>query len=242
LKVLIIDDDPEMLDALAVGFRFRWPTGTILTATSGERGLELFREQRPDLVVTDLTMPGTDGFQVVREIRRMAADVPLVLVTGRSDDVDQQHGFVLGADDYVVKPFSVLTLLARINALLRRAGRQETSGPQTLVAGDLRIDPTNRQVTLAGNLVPLTPREYSLLHYLVRNPGRLLSHSELLETIWGSSWGATARDLKSLVSRLRAKIGDDPQRPSYIFTERGLGYRFVRANYAGQNAADEVVR
>ena len=172
-------------------------------------------------------MPRKNGFEVLQEIRRVS-DVPVIMLTARGEEIDQVRGLELGADDYVVKPFSHLALLARIKAVLRRA---ELPPPaQALpdfVAGDLAINFQNQQVTVGGEPVKLTPVEYKLLYHLVRNAGRLMPHQALLDRVWGADYGATEHYLKVFISRLRAKL-ERPGRARYIETERGLGYRFVR--------------
>ncbi len=227
MKILIVDDDQHILDALTVGFQLQWQDATVIPARDGEEGLRYFYEHDPDVVVLDVAMPGKNGFEVLQEIRRVS-DVPVIMLTARGEEMDQVRGLELGADDYVVKPFSHLALLARIKAVLRRA---ELPPPARalpdFVAGDLAINFQNHQVTLRGEPVKLTPVEYKLLYHLVRNAGRLMPHEALLDRVWGADYGATTDYLKVFISRLRAKI-EPKDGPRYIETERGLGYRFVR--------------
>ncbi len=236
MKILMVDDDKPILDALTVGFQLQWQDATVLTACDGEAGLRAFYEHTPDVVVLDVVMPGKTGFEVLQEIRR-TSDVPVILLTARGEELDQVRGLELGADDYVVKPVRHLALLARIKAVLRRA---ELPPPvQALpdfVAGELAINFQGHQVTLRGEPVKLTPVEYKLLYHLVRNAGRLLPHQALLDRVWGTDYGATPDYLKVFISRLRAKI-EPAGGVRYIENERGLGYRFVRpAGSAGQAA------
>jgi DNA-binding response OmpR family regulator len=234
MKILVIDDDPQILDAVTIGLQLQWQDCTVLTATDGERGLDCFYQHDPDVVLLDVAMPRKNGFEVLQEIRRVS-DVPVIMLTARGEETDQVRGLELGADDYVVKPFSHLALLARIKAVLRRAELpQPVRAQPDFVAGDLAINFQDHRVTLRGQPVKLTPIEYKLLYHLVRNAGRLMPHQALLDRVWGSDYGATTDHLKVYISRLRAKLEPDPNGPRYIETERGLGYRFVRPK---ENAA-----
>ena len=227
MKILVVDDDPCILDAIGVGFQLQWPEGVVIPAQSGDAGLRAFAEHDPDVVVLDVAMPGRSGFEVLKEIRQVS-DVPVIMLTARGEEMDQVRGLELGADDYIVKPFSHLVLLARIKAILRRA---ELPPPlhalPDFVAGDLTVNFQNQQVTVSGKPVRLTPVEYRLLYHLVRNAGRVMPHQALIDRVWGTDYAATTDHLKVFISRLRAKIEPDGG-AHYIETERGLGYRFVR--------------
>jgi two-component system KDP operon response regulator KdpE len=238
MKILVVDDDPQILDAVTVGLQLQWQDAEVLSATDGEQGLRVFYDQNPDVVVLDVTMPRKNGFEVLQDIRRVS-DVPVIMLTARGEDTDQVRGLETGADDYVTKPFSHLALLARIKAVLRRADMpQPANALPDFQAGDLAINFQNHQVTLRGEPVKVTPVEFKLLYHLVRNVGRLMPHEALLDRVWGAEYGATNDYLKVYVSRLRAKL-EAPGGPHYIETERGLGYRFVRpmegASHAGAN-------
>jgi DNA-binding response OmpR family regulator len=227
MKILVVDDDPHILDALTVGLQLQWQDATVLPAQNGEAGLNAFFEHEPDIVLLDVSMPYMSGFEVLQAIRRVS-DVPVIMLTARGEEVDQVRGLELGADDYVVKPFGHLALMARVKAVLRRAEMpQPVKAVPDLVAGDLAINFEAHEVTLRGEPVKLTPVEYKLLYHLARNAGRLMPHQALLDRVWGSDYGATPDYLKVFVSRLRAKLERDDG-PHYIETERGLGYRFVR--------------
>src|SRR5215216_1860771 len=185
MKILVVDDDPSILDAVSIGFQLQWQDCTVIPATDGESGLQKFYEHDPDVVVLDVTLPGKNGFEVLQEIRRIS-DVPVIMLTARGEEMAQVRGLEMGADDYVVKPFSHLALLARIKAVLRRA---ELPPPARalpdFVAGDLAVNFQNHDVTVGGQSVKLTPVEYKLLYHLVRNAGRLMPHAALLDRVWG---------------------------------------------------------
>jgi DNA-binding response OmpR family regulator len=238
MKILVADDDPHILDAVAVGFQFQWQDCEVLTATDGEAAVDAFFAHQPDVVVLDVNMPRKNGFEVLRDIRRVS-DAPVLMLTARGEEADQVRGLELGADDYVVKPFSHLALLARVRAVLRRA---ELPPPARALpdftAGDLAVDFQAQRVTVKGQPVKLTPVEYKLLYHLVRNAGRLLPHRLLLDRVWGADYAASPDHLKVFISRLRAKLGD----PSLIETERGVGYRFVRPPGAGAPPAAQAAR
>src|SRR5262252_9216886 len=227
MKILVVDDDPRLREALEVGLQLQWQDAQVLVANDGEAGLEQFFQEEPDVVLLDVSMPRMNGFDVLREIRRVS-DVPVIMLTARGEDVDQVRGLELGADDYVPKPFSHLALMARIKAVLRRAEMPPpVSSLPDFTAGDLAIHFQNEEVSVADQAIKLTPVEYKLLYHLVRNAGHLMPHQALLDRVWGSDYDAGPEYLKVFISRLRAKIRR-PGGPEYIETERGRGYRFVR--------------
>jgi len=227
MKLLVVDDDARICEALEVGLQLQWQDARVVTASNGEDGLERFCEEDPDVVLLDVNMPRMNGFEVLKAIR-LVSDTPVIMLSARGEDVDQVRGLELGADDYVAKPFSHLALMARIKSVLRRA---ELPPPVQALpdfqSGDLAIHFQNQEVTIAGEQVKLTPVEYRLLYHLVRNAGHLLPHQALLDRVWGGDYTAGPEYLKVFVSRLRAKLRR-PGGPEYIETERGRGYRFVR--------------
>ncbi len=227
MKILVVDDDQQILEALTVGFQLQWQDAVVLAAGDGDTALRAVTEHQPEVVLLDVTLPGQSGFEVLQAIRH-TSDVPVIMLTARGEEIDQVRGLELGADDYVVKPFSHLALLARIKAVLRRV---ELAPPAQalpdLVVGELAINFQHQQVTVGGQPVPLTPIEYRLLYHLVRHAGRVLPHQFLLDRVWGADCPATTDHLKVFISRLRAKI-ESKAGPHYIETVRGLGYRFVR--------------
>jgi two-component system KDP operon response regulator KdpE len=204
----------------------------VVTADDGEAGLHAFYDHAPDLVLLDVTMPRMSGFEVLREMR-CTSNVPIIMLTAMGAEADQVRGLELGADDYIVKPFSHLALLARINVVLRRVELSEPSRSlPDFLAGDLAINFQRQQVSLRGEPVSLTLIEYRLLYHLVRNAGRLMPHAALIDRVWGADHGATDDYLKVYVSRLRAKL-QAPGGAPWIETTRGLGYRFVRPRETG---------
>jgi two-component system, OmpR family, KDP operon response regulator KdpE len=227
MKLLVVEDEQRLLDALTVGFQFQWSDATVLTAHDGEEALDQFYGHDPNVVVLDLGLPGKSGFEVLQEIRRVS-DVPVIILTAAADETDHVRGLEMGADDYLVKPFSQLALMAHVRAVLRRAELPPLiSALPDFVAGELAINFESREVTVRGERVRLTPFEYRLLYHLVRNVGRVMPHQSLLDRVWGADGGATEHHLRVLVNRLRGKI-EPPGGPRYIETELSLGYRFAR--------------
>jgi DNA-binding response OmpR family regulator len=222
MKALVVDDDRVLGDVVA--FTLRREGFDIILAYDGATALERWEEHQPDLIVLDVNIPKIDGFTVCQRIREKTK-TPIILLTVRSEEEDIVHGLDLGADDYIVKPFSPRQLVARANAVLRRAGHT-TSSP-LLEIGDLRFDPHHRKVIVAGGeSVSLTPLENRLLEYLMLNAGHVLTTDAIIDHVWGPGGGD--RDmLRQLVRRLRGKIEPNPSDPSYINTIPGLGYGFV---------------
>jgi len=239
MKILQVDDDPYILDAVTVGFELQWPGCQIITSQTGDQGLQAFAEHNPDLVVLDVSLPRMNGFDVLRELRR-ASDVPVILLTSRGSEVDQVRGLELGADDYVIKPFSHLALLARVKAILRRAELPPMRELPDFVAGDLTVNFRHQRVTLRGELVKLTPVEYKLLYHLVRSVDRVVPHQVLLDRVWGAQHFTSPSYLKVFISRLRAKIEPEGG-PRYIENIRGLGYRLVRQPQKKVTGPDEDI-
>jgi two-component system KDP operon response regulator KdpE len=227
MKVLIVDDDPDVVEALTLAFDLLQPECAVFEICSGEAAVETFFRESPDLVVLDIMLPDMDGYQVLRRIRR-ASDVPVIMLTVKEEEMDKVRALGMGADDYVVKPFGTLELLARIRTIQRRLGvRPELAEPVPLVCGDLRIDLVERQVTVADRPVKLTPTEYGVLLCLARDGGRVVTARTLLTRVWGPEYGDDLNCLKVCIQRLRGKLEKDPSRPRYIVTERGVGYRLV---------------
>ncbi len=227
MKVLVVDDEPDMIKVITWSLNFQEPDWEVLTVSDGERALELVSQENPDVVLLDVTMPGMDGFEVLREIRCFS-DVPVIMVTVMEDEVDKVRGLELGADDYVTKPFGHLELLARIRAVLRRAQSWPLVHEEPFLCDDLRVDFVTREVTVSGKPVALTNTEYNLLYRLVRNAGRVLTHESLLAHVWGREYVDEIDYLRVYIGHLRRKLEPTPGQPQYILTERGVGYRFRR--------------
>jgi DNA-binding response OmpR family regulator len=220
-RILVVEDDARIADVIAknleaVGYACE-------VAPDGGRGLAAFERVHPALVVLDLGLPGLDGIEVLRRLRK-DSDVPILVVTARSAEGDKLLGLEVGADDYVTKPFSIAELVARVRALLRRSSGTLTG--RTLEIGGLRIDPARRTVERDGAPVPLTTLEFDLLHFLASRPGRVFSREALMEHVWGSDRFVDDRSIDSLVSRVRRKLEADPSKPRWLQTVWGAGYRF----------------
>lgn len=227
MKVLCIDDAPDILEVLSLSLRMRWPDVDVLKAEDGPTALALFERESPDLLIVDLGLPGMDGYEVIRRVR-LYSDVPIIILSVRDEEQDIVKGLELGADDYITKPFGHLQLLARIQAVLRRATATPSANEEVMEIGKLRIDPNTREVFVNDKSVSLTPTEYSILYHLARNVGRVLTHQVLLSKVWGSEAVDDRHLLTVHMNHLRQKLGDTGQEPGIILTERGIGYRLVR--------------
>ena len=226
--ILVVDDDQQVRDVLSVALPFQWEAATVVTAADGDEVLRLFSDENPDIVLLDVSLPGRSGFEVLREIRQVS-DVPVIMLSALGDEKDQVQGLALGADDYVVKPFSALALLARIRAVLRRTQSSSPSrSAPDFIDGPLTITYRSRRVLVHGRPIHLTPVEFKLLYHLIRNAGQILTHEALLTRIWGPDSLRTHDHLRVYVSRVRSKI-EQAGGPDNIETERGVGYRFVRS-------------
>jgi two-component system, OmpR family, KDP operon response regulator KdpE len=229
MKILVVDDDKNILEAITIGFNLQWQDVEVVAATDGEKGLAAFYDHRPDVVLLDVMMPYKDGYSVLREIRE-SSNVPVLMLTARGEELDKVKGLELGADDYLTKPFSHLELFARIRAVLRRTEMTlPVRATPSFTTGNLTINFENREVTHAGQTVKLTPTEYKLLTLLARNAGRVVTSETLLEKVWGPEYRDQLDYLKTYMSRLRKKLEDDPENPRYLLTERNLGYRLLKA-------------
>jgi len=225
-KLLIAEDADDVAEVIAFGARITWPDCEVHIAGSGSQALELFEREEPKLVVLDVAMPPPDGFEVCRRIREHS-QVPILMLTVRDAPVDKVRALDLGADDYLTKPFDHLELLARLRALVRRSQPQAVAAQPDFVSGDLRINYATHSVRVNGEEVRLTSTEFRLLAELARNAGQTLPHELLLEQVWGPEYVRDTHYLKVFIRRLRQKLGDDAERPKYILTEWGLGYRFL---------------
>jgi two-component system OmpR family response regulator len=227
-KVLVVDDEPNIRELVQVALKFH---GCSVTAgASGHEALQRASTDQPDLIVLDVMLPDIDGFEVCRRLRAQANDVPVIFLTARDTTSDTVTGLALGGDDYITKPFSVEALVARVRAVLRRATRQggpadqdEPSSDSAVVrVGDLELDEETWTVRRAGTTIDLSPTEFRLLAYLMRNQGLMLSRKQILENVWGWEYAGQSQVLETYVSYLRRKI--DPLGPPLIHTQRGVGY------------------
>ena len=223
-RILVVDDEPQITRVLrrsltSHGYDVR-------VAGEGLAALQTFGDWPPDLVVTDLSMPGTDGLQLCRNLRAVS-QVPIIVLSVRGEEKTKVQALDAGADDYVTKPFGMDELLARIRAALRRAvaAKGEETAP-VLEVGDFRVDLENRSVAVKGSTVYLTPKEYDLMVYLVSHPGKVLTHRTLLTSIWGGESSEQTEYLRVFVGQLRKKVEPEPAAPRYILTEPWIGYRF----------------
>jgi two-component system response regulator VicR len=228
MKVLVIEDDQGIIEVVSLCFQLRWSGTTVISAANGRDGVALVESESPDVVILDIGLPDIDGYQVLKEIRRFS-DVPVLMLTVRGEDTDVAKGLELGADDYITKPFSHIELIARVQAVLRRAqGLAITDEERPFTSGRLTVDFNRNEVTLAGKPVKLTSTERKLLYYLIRNEGRILSHESLLAKVWGDTY-VDARDLLRVhIQHLRQKLEDNAESPNIIVTEHGIGYKFIR--------------
>ncbi len=224
VKVAIVEDDPEIIEVVSVVFKTAWPGCQVVDAPNASEGLEMLKAQHPDVVILDVGLPEGDlaGFELCKQFRCFS-DAPVIIVTVRERDVDIVRGLEMGASDYLTKPFGAVELLARTRALMRRV----RVDAQSFTSKDLSVDYDSRRVIVHGEPVILTPTEYKLLCYLIRNPRQLLTNDAILEEVWGSRHRNSQGLLRVHIQRLRKKIKDDRQNSQLIITERGRGYRFL---------------
>jgi two-component system alkaline phosphatase synthesis response regulator PhoP len=223
-RILVVDDDPDIVRLLR-GY-LEQANYAVTAVYDGESALHALRRERPDLLLLDLMLPNRDGWEITRIIRQdeHLADLPIIMLTARVEDTDKILGLELGADDYVTKPFNPREVVARVRAQLRRAQRPNVT-PSLLVVGDLVMDENRRTLQVHGQLVDLTPTEFSILRILMSNPGYVFTRSELVERALGYTYDGMDRTLDSHIKNLRRKIEDDPRNPRYVQTVYGVGYR-----------------
>lgn len=226
--VLVVDDEPAIVQALTAALKARGHG--VVTATTGQEALDQVAKHRPDVVILDLGLPDIDGVEVCRRLRQWTA-VPIIVLTAEGADDRKVRALDEGADDYVTKPFSTPELLARLRVALRRGRDAIPDEGAVLAVGDVAVDIARHRVTVGGRGIDLTPKEFDFLAALARQPGRVLTHRALLQTVWGPGYGKETQYLRVYASQLRKKLDEDPVRPRLI-TEPGVGYRLV------DNAAD----
>ena len=220
--ILLIEDEAGIAEPLV--YQLEKAGFSVVWSPDGQEGLGRFHAEGADLVLLDLMLPGMAGEDVCREIRK-TSDVPVIMLTAKDEEVDKVVGLEIGADDYVTKPFSTRELIARVNAVLRRG----TSGAlaDAFVAGNIRLDPERREVTVGGKQVHLPKKEFDLLELLMENAGRVVTRETLIDRVWGSDYFGDMRTLDVHIKRLRAKTEKDPADPAHLLTVRGVGYKFV---------------
>jgi len=225
-RILVVEDDPSILRGLDLnlgmeGYKVR-------LATDGEEGLRIARTERPDLLIVDVMMPRLGGLELIRELRVEDPDVPILILSAKGQEADKVAGLALGADDYVVKPFGLKELIARIDAALRRRRTRGEAGKARQVKsfGAVEVDLGERRVTVNGAPVEMTAREFDLLAFLLAHPGRVFTRDQLTRAVWGTLYIGTGRTVDNFVVRLRAHLGEDAEKPRHLETVRGVGYRF----------------
>lgn len=225
MKFLIVDDAPEVVEAVSICLEVTYPGATIISAAEGSAGLELASQEDPDLVILDIGLPNLDGFEVCRQLKANS-QVPVIILTGRDRDTDVARGLVIGADDYITKPFSHIDFLARVKAVLRRTEVANSTSEDNFREGVLYIDFDTREMCLNNRIIKLAHKENSLLYELVRNSGETVNQCELLDKVWGLNDTRKIRCLRTCMNRLRQKLVDLTKNPRIILTEPGEGYLF----------------
>ncbi len=223
--LLVVDDEPQILEVLKLylsreGYR-------VHTASDGEAALATFESYAPDLVVLDLMLPKIDGLEVFKRMRAKRI-VPIIMLTAKGDELDRVLGLELGADDYIVKPFSPREVVARVKNILRRASPPEDLVDTAITCGDLRVDPRTRLVEIGSRRIDLTNKEFDLLYFLAKNPGQVFTRAQLLDKVWGYEFFGDASTVTVHVRRLREKIEPNPAEPRYLATVWGIGYKFEK--------------
>jgi DNA-binding response OmpR family regulator len=223
-RLLIVDDDANLRHTL--GYAFRQEGFEVTSADNGDQALASFRQTHPDLVVLDVMLPGRDGFEVCRALRR-ESDVPVIMLTARDTELDKVVGLEIGADDYLAKPFSTRELVARVRAMLRRTRRAEPARADARIEmDDLVLDGSRHRVTLGTRTLELKPKEFDLLAFFMGHAGQVFGREQLLASVWGYDFAGDSRTVDTHVKTLRLKLGDDAEQPRWIETVRGVGYRF----------------
>jgi two-component system KDP operon response regulator KdpE len=224
ITVLVVDDEKPLRDFVRRNLEVRGYR--VLTASNGLEALAIFKNENIQLVIMDIMMPHMDGLETTRRIRQ-DSHVPIIILTAMGEEGDKVRAFDLGADDYLTKPFGVGELLGRIKAVLRRVDWSELTAPEErIVRGEIEVDLERHKVTVRGQEVDITPTEFNLLVYLMKNAGKALHHRAILKHVWGAEYGDEAEYLRVYVGKLRHKIEVDPLKPRYLLTEHGIGYRF----------------
>lgn len=225
MKFLVIEDDNTIIDSISLIFQLSWPETKLISTPLGQKGIELAETEHPDLVILDLGLPDISGYEVLKQIRLFSA-VPVIILTVRSEEVDIVRGLEGGADDYIIKPFRQLELLSRIRCVTRRQERLVQEKP--LEIGQLYFNPTTWQLVIGEREISVTRTEGSIFYHLLQNAGRVVTHSDLAEALWGVDYPDAADCLRVHIRRLRVKIEEDPRQPQIILTKPGVGYLLAK--------------
>jgi phosphate regulon transcriptional regulator PhoB len=223
MKVMVVDDELSIVEAVA--YNLKREGFHIITASDAEQCLELFRRESPDLILLDIMLPSASGFDLCRLLRKQS-NVPIIMLTARADETDRIVGLELGADDYVVKPFNMRELMARVKSVLRRISKEETPSHIPLQSGNLTIDPNRYEVRLDNRPITLSPKEFELLRFLMGHPGQVFSRQVLLDRVWGAEAYVEERTVDVHIRWLREKLEETPSSPTRLLTVRGVGYKF----------------
>lgn len=225
MKVLVIEDDRDIVEAISLAFRIRWPEAQVISTHLGERGMELVEKESPDVVILDLGLPDIGGFEVLKQVRELSS-VPIIILTVRAEEADIVKGLEWGADDYVIKPFRQLELLSRVQVQIRKQNSPDETMP--LVCGQLHFDPSTRQVRYREKEVNLTATESQIIYQLMKNAGHVVTHAAVAEGVWGVDYPGAIDSLKVHIRRLREKLEEDPSHPQLIVTKAGVGYSLAK--------------
>ncbi len=226
MKVLIIEDDNDIVEIISLAFEIRWPEAQIVSTHLGVQGIGMVESESPDVIILDLGLPDINGFDVLKEVRSFST-VPLLSLTVRGEENDVVKGLEWGADDYMVKPFRQLELLSRIKALTRRAG--SSGGDLPLVYGDLQFNPSTMHLMRGDTEIQLTRTESTILHKLMTNAGQVVIYSSIAESVWGDDYPDAVDSLRVYIRRLREKIEANPEKPEIILTKTGVGYMMTKS-------------
>ncbi|MCP4151620.1 MAG: response regulator transcription factor [bacterium] len=224
-KVLLIEDDKLITQGLKMALEFH--EFTVLTSENSEEGLQVFKREKPDLVILDVMLPGLDGFETCKRIRKRDQNTPIILLTAKSQESDKLLGFELGADDYVTKPFSAKVLIARAKAVLKRSSKPPLKKQaQEVTIGSAAVNFVNFSITRAGKEYPLSPKEHKILKLFVGNPEVVISRSQIIDEVWGDEYFPSPKTVDNFIVKLRSKIEENPKKPLHFLTVHGAGYKF----------------
>ncbi len=221
-KILVIEDDPTILEGINDTLKFHGYS--VLEAHNGQNGLTLARQEQPDLIILDIMLPDHDGFEILKKIRETNRELPVIMLTARSQETDKLLGFELGADDYVTKPFSVKVLMARIKAVLKRSSARNSPDTELRI-GDALINLKNFEIKKGGQSYQLSPKECHILKLLAQNPDEVITRERIIDEVWGEDYFPSPRTIDNFILKLRTKIEEDPRNPDHILTVHGAGYK-----------------